>query len=389
MNWRLPGTKTVPLGRHGLDCGPMSMQELFQGIYAGRKVLVTGHTGFKGSWLTYWLSRMGANVLGYALEPETTPNHVSVLASGVESVIGDILDLDGLMRVFTRFQPEIVFHLAAQSLVRRSYREPVATFATNVLGTVHVLEACRLTSSTRAMVNITSDKCYENREWVWGYRENDPMGGYDPYSASKGCAELVTASYRNSFFNPGDSTLSHHLLLASARAGNVIGGGDWASDRIVTDMVVATSQGIPFVMRNPKAVRPWQHVLEPLSGYLLVGQLLLKGKKEYAGPWNFGPDDTETITVLEVMENMQRAWPKIRAVVKTDPNAPHEAALLKLDCSKAHTLLKWRCVWDAEKTFARTAAWYKSFYEENRVLTSQQLDDYVTDAGTMGICWAK
>jgi CDP-glucose 4,6-dehydratase len=222
------------------------------------------------------------------------------------SVIGDIRDSDKLNAVFAQYQPEIVFHLAAQPLVRLSYKEPVETFETNVIGTLKVFEACRNTKSVRAIVNITSDKCYENKEWVWGYRENDPMGGYDPYSASKGCAELVTSSYRNSFFNVNEYGKSHNVLLASCRAGNVIGGGDWAKDRLMTDIMVAVSQGKKVVIRNPRATRPWQHVLEPLSGYLMLGQKLLEGKKEFAQAWNFGPGEQGAITVKEVVENIKK-----------------------------------------------------------------------------------
>ena len=284
---------------------------LFNGIYNNKTVLVTGHTGFKGSWLCFWLIQMGAKVIGYSLEPPTSPNHFELLNLDMVSVIGDIRDSDKLNAVFAQYQPEIVFHLAAQPLVRLSYKEPVETFETNVIGTLKVFEACRNTKSVRAIVNITSDKCYENKEWVWGYRENDPMGGYDPYSASKGCAELVTSSYRNSFFNVNEYGKSHNVLLASCRAGNVIGGGDWAKDRLMTDIMVAVSEGKKVVIRNPRATMPWQHVLEPLSGYLMLGQKLFEGKKEFAQAWNFGPGERGSITVKEVVENIKRYWDKI------------------------------------------------------------------------------
>ena len=279
---------------------------LFNGIYNNKTVLVTGHTGFKGSWLCFWLIQMGAKVIGYSLEPPTSPNHFELLNLDMVSVIGDIRDSDKLNAVFAQYQPEIVFHLAAQPLVRLSYKEPVETFETNVIGTLKVFEACRNTKSVRAIVNITSDKCYENKEWVWGYRENDPMGGYDPYSASKGCAELVTSSYRNSFFNVNEYGKSHNVLLASCRAGNVIGGGDWAKDRLMTDIMVAVSEGKKVVIRNPRATMPWQHVLEPLSGYLMLGQKLFEGKKEFAQAWNFGPGEQGAITVKEVVENIKK-----------------------------------------------------------------------------------
>ena len=356
-------------------------QNLFKGVYAKKRVLITGHTGFKGSWLAFWLTQMGADVLGYSLEPNTSPNHFSMLDMSIESVIGDIRDGKNLSDVFKGFQPEIVFHLAAQPLVRRSYAEPVETFQTNVMGTVNVFEACRQTSSVKAVINITSDKCYENREWVWGYRENDPMGGYDPYSASKGCSELVTSSYRNSFFNLDEYGRKHNTLVASVRAGNVIGGGDWAKDRIITDLMEAVSQGKKLYIRNPNATRPWQHVLEPLSGYLLLGQKLLEGKKDFAGAWNFGPNDDGAIPVVQMVQEMQKIWNKIDYRIDQDKNNPHEAGLLKLDCSKARIKLNWKNIWSSNITFAKIAEWYRMFYEEGSVITENQLKEYVADAG--------
>ena len=363
------------------------MRNLFCGVYINRKVLITGHTGFKGSWLAFWLSQMGADVLGYSLEPDTNPNHFSMLDLPIESVIGDIRDIDNLTRVFDRFQPEIIFHLAAQSLVRRSYDDPAETFKTNVMGTVNIFEACRRTSSVRAVINVTSDKCYENREWAWGYRENDPMGGYDPYSASKGCAELVTAAYRNSFFNLAEYDRKHYTLLASARAGNVIGGGDWAKDRIMTDIMEAVSQGEKLYIRNPRATRPWQHVLDPLSGYLLLGQKLLEGKTEFAEAWNFGPNDDGAIPVVQMVKQMQKIWNKIDYQVEQDKDNPHEAGLLKLDCSKARMKLNWKGAWDSRTTFAKTAIWYQSYYENQQVITEDQLKEYVVDADELGLAW--
>ena len=363
------------------------MRNLFCGVYKKRKVLITGHTGFKGSWLTFWLSQMGADVLGYALEPDTNPNHFSMLDLPIASVIGDIRDIEHLTRVFDRFQPEIIFHLAAQSLVRRSYDDPAETFKTNVMGTVNIFEACRRTSSVRAVINVTSDKCYENREWLWGYRENDPMGGYDPYSASKGCAELVTSAYRNSFFNLAEYDRKHYTLLASVRAGNVIGGGDWAKDRIMTDIMEAVSQGEKLYIRNPRATRPWQHVLEPLSGYLLLGQKLLEGEKEFAEAWNFGPNDDGAISIVQMVKQIQKIWNKIDYQVEQDKNNPHEAGLLKLDCSKARMKLNWNGAWDSRTTFAKTAIWYQSYYENQQVITEDQLKEYVVDAGELGLAW--
>ena len=315
------------------------------------------------------------------------PNHYSVLDLPIESVIGDIRDIANLTRVFDRFQPEIVFHLAAKSLVRRSYDEPVETFKTNVMGTVNIFEACRRTSSVRAVINVTSDKCYENREWLWGYRENDPMGGYDPYSASKGCAELVTSAYRNSFFNLVEYDRKHYTLLASARAGNVIGGGDWAKDRIMTDMMKAVNQGEKLCIRNPRATRPWQHVLEPLSGYLLLGQKLLEGKKEFAEAWNFGPNDDGEIPVLQMVKQMRKTWNKIDYQIEQDENNPHEVGLLKLDSSKARMKLNWKGTWNRRTTFAKTAEWYQSYYENQQVITQKQLREYVADADKLGLAW--
>lgn len=363
------------------------MHTLFGNVYQGKTVLVTGHTGFKGSWLAYWLEQMGAKVIGYALDAPTSPNHIGLLDLNITSVIGDICDQEKLLETFQHYQPDIVFHLAAQPLVRLSYDEPVQTYETNVMGTLKVLEACRKTDSVRAIVNITSDKAYENKEWIWGYRENDPMGGYDPYSSSKGCAELLVSSYRNSYFNLKDYGEKHHILLASCRAGNVIGGGDWAQDRLITDIMISVSENKKVKIRNPYATRPWQHVLEPLSGYLHVGQKLLEGKKEFAEGWNFGPSDEGSISVEEVVKHIKTYWDKIDYELNIDQANPHEANLLKLDCSKAHIQLKWNAVWDSQTTFDKTTSWYKSFYEENTVLTDKDLSSYIKDAQSKQIEW--
>jgi len=364
------------------------MQELFGGIYKNRTVVVTGHTGFKGSWLVYWLKQMDANVIGYSLEAPTNPNHFNLLNLDIVSIIGNIRDQEKLDSVFSEYKPEIVFHLAAQPLVRLSYEDPVQTYETNVIGTLKVFEACRK-ANVKAIVNITSDKCYENREWVWGYRENDPMGGYDPYSSSKGCAELLTSSYRNSYFNLNDYGKKHHTLLATCRAGNVIGGGDWAKDRLITDIMVAVSKNEKVKIRNPRATRPWQHVLEPLSGYLMIGQKLLEGKKEFAESWNFGPSDEGAITVEEVVKHIKQYWEKIDYELNSNEDHPHEANLLKLDCSKAHIKLKWKDVWDSQKTFEITTNWYKAFYEQKRLLTKENLDNYIKDAKAKKLEWTK
>jgi CDP-glucose 4,6-dehydratase len=365
------------------------MKRLFNSVYQGKRVLVTGHTGFKGSWLTYWLSKMGAIISGYSLEPPTVPNHFSLLDFNITSIINDINDYQSLMNAFNKVKPDIVFHLAAQPLVRLSYEKPQETFQTNIMGTVNVLEASRMTSSVKAMVTVTSDKCYENREWVWGYRENDPMGGHDPYSASKGCSEIVTESYRRSFSSKRTFTDDPQLLISSARAGNVIGGGDWAKDRIVADMMKAANEGVPFEIRNPDAVRPWQHVLEPLSGYLLLGQKLLEGHSEFASGWNFGPNEADSIKVIELTESMKKIWSKISPKINKNTANPHEANMLKLDCSKAHTVLKWNSVWDCEHSFIKTAEWYKAFYEKSSILTSLHLEQYIADASKKKICWVQ
>ena len=338
----------------------VNFQSLFGGIYKDKKVLLTGHTGFKGSWLALWLEQMGAKVYGYALANEST-NHLDLLQLNINQNINDLRDLEALKNYFNKVQPDIVFHLAAQALVRQSYNDPIETFSTNVMGTLNVYEACRKTPSVKAIVNVTSDKCYENKEWNWGYRENEPMGGYDPYSASKGCAELLTSSYRNSYFNVDDYGVKHHILLASGRAGNVIGGGDWADDRLIPDIVRATSKHEAVKIRNPKATRPWQHVLEPLSGYLTLGWKLLEQNFGVADGWNFGPDNNSNLPVYEIIELSKKYWNDIAIEVSKDPNDHHEANLLMLDCSKANKILKWKAVWAIDKTIDKTISWYKEY----------------------------
>ena len=357
-------------------------------MYKDRKVFVTGNTGFKGSWLVLCLLKLGANVFGYSLDIPTDPNHHEILNLDFETIFGDVRDLEKLRKAIESFHPDIVFHLAAQSLVRKSYESPVETFETNVIGTVNVFEACRRIESVRAIVNITSDKCYENREWIWGYRENDPVGGHDPYSASKGCAEIVTESYRKSFFPLDNYQKTHQTLVVSVRAGNVIGGGDWGDDRLVPDIMRATSQNERVQIRSPQAIRPWQHVLEPLSGYLLLGGLLLEGKKEFSGAWNFGPTDEGHRNVLSVIRELQKHWSSTDYKIKSDKKNPHEANLLKLDCSKAYAKLKWKPVWDSSTTFAKTAQWYKEYYESEHVRSEEQLTEYTTDAKHKQISWA-
>ncbi len=365
------------------------MTSLFSGVYKNKTVLVTGHTGFKGSWLVYWLSKMGAKVVGYSLEAPTQPNHIELLDLDIVSIIGDIGDLDKLNQIFKKYNPGIVFHLAAQPLVRLSYENPIETYEINVMGSLKVLEACR-TNNVKAIVNITSDKAYENKEWIWGYRENDPMGGYDPYSSSKGCADLLVKSYRNSYFNIDEYKKSHNTLIASCRAGNVIGGGDWAKDRLITDIMISVSQNKKVNIRNPYATRPWQHVLEPLSGYLAIGQKLIEEKVEFSDAWNFGPSDEGSITVEEVVKNVSKYWNDIDYDINKDAEQLHEANLLKLDCSKAHILLKWKDVWDSDKTFEKTVKWYKSYYKNDKlILTNDDLSSYIQDAKAKNIEWAR
>jgi CDP-glucose 4,6-dehydratase len=371
----------------------IDFEKLFNGIYRDKTILVTGHTGFKGSWLVFWLLQMKAKVIGYSKNIPSNPSHFRLLQQNglLENLIdirGDIRDNGKLEEVFMKYNPDIVFHLAAQPLVRYSYENPIETYETNVIGTLKIFETCRKVN-VKAIVNITSDKCYENKEWVWGYRENDSMGGYDPYSSSKGCAELLTSSYRNSYFNLSEYGKTHNSLLASCRAGNVIGGGDWAKYRLVTDIMAAVSKNEKVRIRNPKATRPWQHILEPLSGYLMIGQKLLEGKKEFAEGWNFGPSDEGSITVEEVVKKVKNYWDAIDYEISQNPQQLHEANLLKLDCSKAHIKLKWKDVWDSETTFKKTVNWYKNFYKNKEILTLQDLIDYVKQAKEKNIIWSE
>lgn len=366
----------------------VNFEQLFEGVYKGKNVLLTGHTGFKGSWLALWLEQMGANVFGYSLE-NTDQHHLDYLDVNIQQNINDIRDIDELERYFEEVQPEIVFHLAAQALVRPSYDNPVETFSTNVMGTLHIYEACRKTPSVKAIVNVTSDKCYENKEWTWGYRENEAMGGYDPYSASKGCAELLTASYRNSYFNNKDYGTKHNVLIASGRAGNVIGGGDWAVDRLIPDIVKATSKEEAVLIRNPKATRPWQHVLEPLSGYLTLGWKLLKQDVSVAEGWNFGPDLDSNLQVGDIVTLSNSYWDSIKIEFSKNTEEHHEANLLMLDCSKANKLLKWKAVWGIDQTIDKTINWYKAFYLNQKVNSQADLEAYVTDAKAANIPWAQ
>lgn len=353
---------------------------MFKNFYNGKRVLITGHTGFKGSWLSLWLTHLGADVCGYALAPNTTPNMFEVinLADKIEkSVIGSILNIKLLQKVFYEFKPEIVFHLAAQPIVRLSYSEPVLTYETNVMGTLNVLEAARKCTSVKAFVNITTDKCYENKEKGNAFEENDPMGGYDPYSSSKGCVEIMSASYRCSFLQNKDS-----YAMATARAGNVIGGGDWALDRLVPDCMRSINDGIKIVIRNPVSVRPWQHVLEPLSGYMLLGEKLYTEGKKYAEGFNFGPNEDSVLTVADVAQRIVNYYGKGEVIVHKRDDL-HEAELLMLSIKKAARVLGWKPSLTAEEAIKNTVEWYRRFYSGKKMInfTLQQIDEYQQKAG--------
>jgi CDP-glucose 4,6-dehydratase len=347
--------------------------------FAGRRVLVTGHTGFKGSWLSFVLRELGAEVLGYALAPEPM-SHFGLLnlEGGMRHVIGDIRDLDTLETQLQSFKPEYVFHLASQALVRRSYEDPLATLHTNILGSANVLEAIRRCDSVRSLVYITSDKCYENVEWIWGYRESDRLGGHDPYSASKAAAELVFSAFCRSFFasRPG-------FGAASARAGNVVGGGDWAADRIVPDCIRAIQSGQTIRLRSPGATRPWQHVLEPISGYLMLAAALYERPSDYSGAWNFGPSTREVYTVHEVAASIVRHLGRGNIAIDSAANQRHEAGFLQLNCDKAHQVLGWYPRWGVGKTLEATAQWYAAVIggADAEQTTRGQVKEYFTELG--------
>ncbi|OPY88033.1 MAG: CDP-glucose 4,6-dehydratase [Smithella sp. PtaU1.Bin162] len=340
---------------------------MFDDVYKGKTVLVTGHTGFKGSWLCIWLKELGANVVGYSLDPPSDPNNFNAchLNSHVTHIHGDIRNFTSVKKALEQHQPEFVFHLAAQALVRPSYRDPKQTFDTNVGGTVNILEAVRLTPGVKVLLNITSDKCYENREWIWGYRENDAMGGSDPYSASKGCSELVFSSYLRSFFNARVS--ARQIGAASCRAGNAIGGGDWGENRLIPDCIKALSTGHTIDIRNPLSIRPWQHVLELLSGYLWLGRRLREEPDVYSGSWNFGPGRSEKFTVADIADCLIQCWGSGKWHDTSDPKTVHEAAVLKLCCDKANNLLNWRNTLSMHQSVKLTTEWYKEFYKDPKL----------------------
>ncbi len=353
-------------------------EKLFDGIYKDKTVLLTGHTGFKGSWMCLWLRELGANVVGLSLNPPTEPSHFELLDLGVNSEICDIRDREKVSKIFHKYSPEVVIHMAAQPLVRYSYEKPVETYETNVIGTLNILESSRQCSTVKALVCITTDKCYQNNEWVWGYREDDRLGGHDPYSSSKACVEILTKSYRDSFFPISNFQNSHQTLIATVRAGNVIGGGDWAVDRLIPDIMRTIDNNEILHIRNPSATRPWQHVLDPLYGYLMIGQKMLEGDTEFAESWNFGPDDSSVMTVENVTNYIKEEWDSFKYTFDKTIEEVHEANLLKLDSSKARNVLKWKPVWNSQQTFKYTTEWYRRFFINNEVVSKQQLYKYVS-----------
>ena len=361
-----------PPGRSGM---------INQDFWKGKKVFLTGHTGFKGSWMSIWLNQLGAEITGYSLDPPTNPSlfKEAEIEQLLNHNIGDVRDLENLKKIMIESNPDIVIHMAAQPLVRESYLDPVGTYNTNVMGTVHVLESVRYSNNTRAVVNVTTDKCYENKEWIWGYRENEPLCGYDPYSNSKSCSELITSSYRNSFFNPDKYGTGHHVALASARAGNVIGGGDWAKDRLIPDILKSFENQEPVFIRSPYSIRPWQHVLEPLSGYLTLAEQLYSEKGiEYAEGWNFGPNDADSKPVEWIVNKMCNLWGN-GASFKIDENPqPHEASYLKLDISKADFKLNWRPIWSLETSLKKIIEWNKLYNQNSNILEicQQQIKEF-------------
>ena len=356
------------------------MDRTFGNIFKGKKILVTGHTGFKGAWLVYWLKKLGADVVGYSLEPHTNPSFFKLLEleNRIEHIVGDIRNVGKLCEVFQTYRPEIVFHLAAQAIVRTSYTEPRLTYETNIMGTVNLFEAVRNADSVRVLVNVTSDKCYENVEILTGYKEGDPLGGYDPYSSSKGSAEIVTSAYRNSYFNPGQYGETHNVAVASARAGNVIGGGDWAADRLLPDCISFLLSGEEIVVRNPGAIRPWQYVLEPLGGYLLLAGKLYEDGSQYSEAWNFGPEDDDSKPVEWVVKRICEKWGN-GANYKIDKGVhPHEARLLRLDCTKAKERLGWYPEFKLERALDMTIEWTMAYKnnEDLEKVCDAQIEEY-------------
>lgn len=355
---------------------------MFANIYHNRRVLITGHTGFKGCWLALWLESLNAHVSGLSQNIPTEPNHWDLLKLNCFDSRGDIRELYTVQKAINHYKPEIVFHLAAQSLVRRSYASPLETWSTNVIGTANVLEACRSSNSVKAVIIVTTDKCYENREQIWGYRESETLGGHDPYSASKAAAELVSSSFRSSFYSVDGAA-----LIATARAGNVIGGGDWSEDRLVPDAARSVLHGKPLKIRSPNATRPWQHVLEPLCGYLLLGQQLLEGNKKAATAWNFGPSLESNQSVQRVLKLLHQSWRTLNWQIDQNPQ-PHETELLHVDSTKAIKQLKWTPVWSFEEGLRHTASWYQTYFESGTSIARQQLEVFNATAISQKRHWA-
>jgi len=363
------------------------MVNLFKGIYNNKTILLTGNSGFKGSWMAYWLTKMGANVIGFSKNIPSSPSHCELLSLN-DFNRGDIGSIDQIDKTFSN-KIDLVFHLAAQSLVRYSYKNPIETFQTNVMGTANVIELCKKYPSIKGVVVVTSDKCYENFEDDRPYNENDRMGGYDPYSASKGCSELVVNSFRRSYYPVKQFGKTHSFILASGRAGNVIGGGDWSEDRLIPDLVKNAAKKQTTEIRNPLATRPWQHVLEPLSGYLVLGQKILEGEVMASDGWNFGPANNETLSVKEVLRKAMSIWPDIKYETPDQQNALHEAKLLRLDCTKAKGELNWKPVWKTEVAIEKTINWYKEYYTTGKLNTEHDLMNFVEKAEELNYNWTK
>jgi CDP-glucose 4,6-dehydratase len=356
------------------------------GFWKGKKVFLTGNTGFKGSWLSIWLESLGAEVFGYALPPNTDPSlfEVAKLDGRLDTTLADLDDDVALRASMEKADPDIVIHMAAQPIVLMSYDDPLGTYRTNVLGTARVLDAARVLPRLKAILVITTDKCYENHEWVWGYRETDALGGYDPYSSSKACAEIVTASFRNSFFYSGKYGSAHSVAIATARAGNVIGGGDWAKDRLIPDIVRSFALGKKVLIRNPASIRPWQHVLEPLAGYLRLAELLFEQGPAFGEAWNFGPEESDAKPVRWIVERLHSLWPDAPGFELNEAPQPHEARYLKLDCSKSKAMLGWRPVWNLETALRKVVEWNLALREgkDMHSVCHAQIEDYMRDEGS-------
>ena len=367
-----------------------SIKKIFNNQFEGKTVMITGHTGFKGAWLSLWLTELGANVVGVSLNPPSNPNFFDStnLKENMIDIRADIRNYETIYEVIKKHNPEIIFHLAAQALVKCSYEDPLETYNTNIIGTANILEAVRHLTSVKAIINVTTDKCYENKENEEGYKENDKLGGYDPYSSSKACSEIITSSFRNSFFNLKDYGTSHNVLIATVRAGNIIGGGDWGEYRLIPDCVKAISNNKTIKIRNPNSIRPWQHVLEPLSGYLFIGSLLLQGKKEFATGWNLGPDDKKIITVEEIVKILIESWNKGDYIIELDKKH-HEANLLMLNVDKAKSEIGWHTIYNYTDAVKKTVEWYKQFYklENMKKFSINQITEYILKAKDNKLSW--